>query len=90
MKTMSKELDRPMNSFRYNFTVDFQSKLLQLSGTATDPEFYPSFPCTIIDNDESSIQAALMAADYIVYSIAEGGGVAEAQQVDSFRDFLKL
>ena len=61
-----------------------------MSGTTSDPEFIPSFPCTIVDNDEASIQAALMAADYIVYSIAEGGGVAEAQQVHGFIDFKSI
>jgi adenylate kinase len=60
------------------------SELFQICGTVTNPDFTPPFACTIIDSDEASIQAALMSADYIIYSIAEGGGVAEAQQALEF------
>ena len=60
------------------------SELFQLSGTLLDQEKTPSFPVTIIDNDEQSIQNALMAADIIIYSIAEGEFVAEVQMALDF------
>ena len=44
----------------------------------------PSFPVQIIDNDEISIQNALMAADVIIYSIAEGEYTAETQAALDF------
>jgi len=61
-----------------------QSELFQLSGTLLNPESIPSFNVTIIDNDEISIQNALMGADVIIYSIAEGEYIAETQAALDF------
>ena len=59
-------------------------KIIQLSGTLLNPESVPSFTVQIVDNDEISIQNALMGADVIIYSIAEGEYIAETQAALDF------
>jgi len=49
-----------------------------------NPESVPSFTVQIVDNDEISIQNALMGADVIIYSIAEGEYIAETQAALDF------
>ena len=44
----------------------------------------PDFYCRIVKNDVASVQAAIMAADVIVYSIAEGEHTAEAMAALEF------
>lgn len=55
-----------------------------MSGTLLNPESVPSFTVQIVDNDEISIQNALMGADVIIYSIAEGEYIAETQAALDF------
>ena len=49
-----------------------------------NPESVPSFTVKIVDNDEISIQNAVMGADVIIYSIAEGEYIAETQAALDF------
>ena len=49
-----------------------------------NPESVPSFTVQIVDNDEISIQNALMGADVIIYSIAEGEYIVETQAALDF------
>lgn len=62
------------------------SDLFTVSGTLLDPDAKPSFPVEIIPNEEASIQTAIMSADVIIYSLAEGEYISETQ---SALDFLQ-
>ncbi|CBY24578.1 unnamed protein product [Oikopleura dioica] len=62
-----------------NFIVS--GTLLEIEGEEPrEPDFY----CRIVKNDVASVQAAIMAADVIVYSIAEGEHTAEAMAALEF------